>query len=157
MTSKNRKVGIMLLIPMLAVLTMGSACQQGNVVQPPTPVVQQAETLAWAKAVTYFGVVEEARHTANAVALTLSEQTPPAIPVTVIEKLETVNQLAMSGTRLLLSTPNSFNQSIAIQVIKFATDILAELSRIEPDIAGSPQLVEAVEDMEEAAEEIKEQ
>lgn len=141
-------------VGLLAATLVGCAATQ----PPPTGTTQVSSTeAAWTHAVEYFGFIETSRHTATTIALGLSKQNPPAVPLSVLTSLEKVDRLAQAGTRLLKATPNNFDQPTASQVVALAGDIIAELAQWNGVIAGPVQapLKEQINNMATAANNVR--
>lgn len=151
------------LILLLALASFGFACQQ-NVTQPPTDTQQLAEARAWAKMVDYFGIIETSRHTANQIALDLSLQNPPLVPVSMLESFVKINEWTIHANNLLQTSMDNFEKPVATQVIALAVQIIGELKTIPAPTAGPeptplpPVALMSAEitKMEEAAQAVKE-
>lgn len=152
-----KRIRFTLLILVLSLASMGASCKQGTTItQPPSVTQQDKQSLAWAKAVDYFDAIENARHTANTIALGLRAETPPKIPISVIEGLERVNQAAMTINRLLQSSQENFTEPIAAQVLSLANNILGEMVNLNSATEGvSPLLTLKLSRIEIETKEVK--
>ena len=142
----------LILVSLLLALTLtGCAEQQVSPISQPSVVVQQTEAQLWAKAVDYFSQIETARHAANQIALSLSKQNPPLVPVAVLSSFVKVDQYAIAANKLLQSSPNTFGQPLAQQVLALASSILTELNQWNSMLVSQPTLAAPVKQIETAA------